>query len=161
MITDKSGQYKTLWQSIKTVVANDGYREFFKGSSLSMVRGTVLSTAELVTYDSLKTILRTKDGFDAKACLAASILSSFSGALVSYPFDVLRTVHVSDDVKSQKSQIFGKFKEICVTKGVKGLYSGFFIYLSRALIYGPLFWNSLELFNYLGTQAFNGINHKF
>ena len=48
MIADKSGQYNTLMQSIKTIITNDGYREFFKGTSLSMIRGTVLSTAELV-----------------------------------------------------------------------------------------------------------------
>jgi len=130
-----------------------------------MIRGTVLSTAELVTYDSLKTLLRTSDGFDAKACFIASVLSSFSGALVSYPFDVLRTVHVSDSpkdlaVKSQTKQILAKFKEICLKKGFRGLYSGFFIYLSRALIYGPLFWNSLELFNYLGNFTFNSLQKQ-
>jgi len=165
MIADKSGEYNTLTRSVKTIIANDGYREFFKGTSLSMVRGTVLSTAELITYDSLKTVLKTKDGFDPKACLIASVLSSFSGALVSYPFDILRTAHVSKGpndaaMKSQTKQIIAKFKEICVKSGPRGLYAGFFTYLSRALIYGPLFWNSLEVFNYLTNLTFNTVQSQ-
>jgi len=165
MIADKSGEYNTLMRSVKTIIANDGYREFFKGTSLSMVRGTVLSTAELITYDSLKTVLKTKDGFDPKACLIASVLSSFIGALVSYPFDILRTAHVSkspNDMaeKSQTKQIIAKFKEICVKSGPRGLYAGFFTYLSRALIYGPLFWNSLEVVNYLSNLTFNTVQSQ-
>jgi len=159
MITDKTGQYRTLGQSIKTIIRNNGYGEFFKGTSLTLVRGSVLSTTELITYDIVKNLVRTKEGFDARACLIASLASSLNGALLSYPLDILRTVHVSDDqsgymAKRQASQIYSRLKEVVQRRGMKGLYAGFSSYLSRALLYGPLFWNSLELFGYLTDRQF-------
>lgn len=153
MIADKSGEYKTLRQSFRNITKNDGYQEFLKGTSLSLVRGIVLSTVELTMYDTFKGILRTKEGLDLRASFMASVVASLSGAMVSYPLDILRTLYMYENSgNSLENRGLKKIKGIMSTvyqsKGARGFFQGFMPYLSKSLIYGPLFWNSLELFSH-------------
>jgi hypothetical protein len=152
MIADKSGEYKTLRQSFKNVTRNDGYQEFLRGTSLSLIRGIILSTVELTVYDTFKGLFKQKEGLDLRASFLGSIAASLSGALVSYPLDILRTIYVCEKREEGKSglkQMGNLAKNVYQTRGVRGFYQGFMPYLSKSLIYGPLFWNSLELFNHV------------
>jgi len=163
MIADKSGDYKTLRQSFRNIKKNDGYQEFLKGTSISLARGIVLSTVELTLYDTFKDIFRTKEGLDLKASFMASLVASAGGALVSYPLDILRTVYMvenSGGILENKGlkHIFKLVGSMYQSKGIKGFYQGFMPYLSKSLIYGPLFWNSLEMCNYLCKNLISSSN---
>lgn len=154
MIADKSGEYSTLRQSFKNVKKTDGYQEFLRGTSLSLARGIILSTVELTVYDTFKGMFKQKEGLDLRASFLGSLAASLSGALVSYPLDILRTLYVcekrEENPRSRGMRQVGRIaKNVYQMKGVRGFYQGFMPYLSKSLIYGPLFWNSLELFNYM------------
>jgi len=163
MIADKSGDYRTLRQSFKNIRNKDGYREFLKGTTLSMARGVILSTVELTTYDTVKTLFKTKEGLDLRASFIGSTVASLTGALVSYPLDILRTLYLVENSgllleKSGMKQIVRIIGNVHESKGVKGFYQGFMPYLSKSLIYGPLFWNSLEIFTYFCKKYMNPLN---
>jgi len=163
MIADKSGEYKTLRQSFINISRNDGYQEFLKGTSISMVRGIVLSTVELTVYDTFKTIFKTKEGLDLRASFLSSLVASLSGALVSYPLDIVRTLYMYENSgplnNSRGLKQMGKIvRNVYQSRGVTGFYQGFMPYLSKSLIYGPLFWNSLELFNHVCRTSVLSLN---
>lgn len=155
MIADKSGEYKTLRQSFVNITRNDGYQEFLKGTSISMARGVVLSTVELTVYDTFKGVFKTKEGLDLRASFLSSLVASLSGALVSYPLDIIRTLYMYENSGGAMNsgrglkQMQKIVKNVYQNGGVRGFYQGFMPYLSKSLIYGPLFWNSLEMFNYV------------
>ena len=163
MIADKSGDYKTLRQSFKNIRNKDGYREFLKGTTISMARGVILSTVELTIYDTIKTLFKTKEGLDLRASFIGSTVASLTGALVSYPLDILRTLYMVENssVKLEKrgiKQIWNIVGNVHQSNGMKGFYQGFMPYLSKSLIYGPLFWNSLEIFTYFCKKYMNQLN---
>jgi len=151
MIADKTGDYKNLGTSIRSVIKNDGYREFTKGTSVSLARGILLSSIDLTLYDTLKFVLKTKEGEDKRSIFFASVISSFVAGLFSYPLDVLITLHMNQRTQLQESQGFAEIVRLCKhiysKNGFKGFYVGFFGFASRLMVYGPVFWNSLEFFN--------------
>jgi len=141
-------------KTAKQILKKDGYREFMKGSSLSVAKSTVTNTLDLAIYDSCKTYLRTKEGYDFKACALASAISSMATGIISYPIDLIRNIYQNDTNRDQNKEggfkrISGLLKEKVEKNGVRGLFSGFTPYMTRYMIYGPMFWNSFEMFSSL------------
>jgi len=130
-----------------------------------MARGVILSTVELTIYDTIKTLFKTKEGLDLRASFIGSTVASLSGALVSYPLDILRTLYMVENssVKLEKrgiKQIWNIVGNVHQSNGMKGFYQGFMPYLSKSLIYGPLFWNSLEIFTYFCKKYLNPVKEQ-
>jgi len=159
MIADKSGEYKNLKKAFNTIVKKDGYREFTKGTSITIARGILLSTVELTTYDTLKYVLKTKEGHDGRAYFMASLISSFVAAFSSYPLDVIITLYMHQSSQAQQhkglKEIAKLTKHIYSKSGLKGFYIGFLGFASRSMVYGPVFWNSLEFFNQMSSEKYN------
>jgi len=159
MIADRTGDYKNLKKAFSTIVRKDGYREFTKGTSITIARGILLSTVELTTYDTLKYVLKTKEGHDSRAYFLASLISSFVAAFSSYPLDMIITLYMHQSSQAQKQkglkEIATLAKHIYSKNGLKGFYVGFLGFASRSMVYGPVFWNSLEYFNQLSAEKFH------
>jgi len=155
MVADKTGQYSTLYKSFKSIYVEDGVSELYKGSIINITRGIMISTVEMATYFHFKQLLtpREDEGYKWNVYFLSSLFSGFVSAVVSFPFDIVRTKYMherSKGVKSQKSlsHIAHLFVETYEKEGIKGFTKGFSPYLSRFLLYGPLFWNTYELFKY-------------
>jgi hypothetical protein len=89
-----------------------------------------------------------------------------SGALVSYPLDIIRTIYMYENSGGAMNsgrglkQIGKLVKNVYQNGGVRGFYQGFMPYLSKSLIYGPLFWNSLEMFNYVCKTGMSSVGEN-
>jgi len=141
-------------KTAKQILKKDGYREFLKGSSLTVAKSTITNTLDLTIYDTCKTYLRTKEGYDFKACAIASGISSLATGIISYPIDLIRNIYQNDVTRGQNQEtgfkrISSLLKERVAKNGVRSLFAGFTPYMTRYLIYGPMFWNSFEMFSSL------------
>jgi solute carrier family 25 iron transporter 28/37 len=164
MVADKTGQYSSLYKSFRSIYVEDGISELYKGSIINITRGIMISTVEMSTYFHFKQLLTTREdeGYKWNVYFLSSIFSGFVSAVASFPFDIVRTKYMherSRGLKSQKSlkHIARLFAETYEKEGIKGFTKGFSPYLSRFLLYGPLFWNTYELFRY-GFGQMNSIS---
>jgi len=163
MIVDKTGDYSSIQKSFKTLCVQDGFGELYKGGTINIARGIFLSTMDLAIYHQVREwMLGENQGqYKWQVYFASSLISGFISAVLSYPVDILRTIYLNEKSRGVKSNRTYKhmgalFMGIYAREGVKGYFRGFNAYLSRFLMYGPLFWNTYEFlkYNLKGNEKF-------
>ena len=151
------GQNKNiLWHAKYIYKEAGGLQGFFKGSSATMLRATILNTVCLGTYDSSKHALIDSGHFEegVKVQFLASTLSGFFVSLSSSPADNIKTnlmtqrfdIPASHD-NPRYSGLFDCAKQMYRREGASSFYRGFFPQWARFAPYLTiqfLVWETLR-----------------
>lgn len=125
--------YKNVADAFTRIVKEEGFFSLWKGSTPTVLRAITLNIAMLTSNDEIKERLTAWRGLkkpDQTSVLTASAVSGFLSALVSLPFDNIKT-----KLQKQKrlpdgtlpySSFFDCFKKTVSKEGISGLWIGFF-----------------------------------
>jgi solute carrier family 25 phosphate transporter 23/24/25/41 len=110
----------------------EGFRGFFKGNGISMVKIVPFSAAEFFFYDVFKSKLFPGLEKHELSNVQKLIAGGLTGALalgIVYPTDVIKTyMSVNTEGANKKPMTIGKQTRILVkTHGIRGLYKGLLV----------------------------------
>ncbi len=87
-------KYNGSFDAYKKIYAQEGARAFYNGLTPNVVRSAIMNSAELASYDQLKTFIVLKFNLDADLKFlhfGCAIFASFMAVLFASPADVLKT----------------------------------------------------------------------
>jgi len=119
--------YKGFLDAAYHITKEKGVAGLFHGYKTACVRTAVGSSAQLTTYDSMKSTVINKGGFassDVRVHFLASALSGVAITMAMNPFDVLITRCYNNPNMKDSTNVFSAFGDIIRTEGPKGLYKG-------------------------------------
>ncbi len=89
--------YKHTLDAFFTIFKTDGLAGLYRGVTPTIVRASVLTSAQLATYDHTKRyMIRSGFGDDTRTHLTCSVISGFVAATATNPFDVIKSRIMSD-----------------------------------------------------------------
>jgi solute carrier family 25 oxoglutarate transporter 11 len=85
--------YGNVFNAFRSIIKDEGVLSLWRGSVPTMLRAMALNCAMLVSYDTMKEIMTTKFGKDAKfkILFSASMTSAVCTSCASLPFDNVKT----------------------------------------------------------------------
>jgi len=122
--------------AFKMLVTMSPRHELFKGFLPNVLRATIVTASQLVTYDQVKQILITKillEDTIGTHFLAASMAGVVTG-LISNPLDVMKTRAMMEKTKSTNSKSLSII-DIAKTEGLIGFYKGCATTIGRQCTY--------------------------
>ena len=127
-------QYKSLWDSIRTIKQEEGIRGFYKGILVSVVASNISYGVFFALYEKMRQTLQPHTSSE----LALNILASSSAASVSsllmQPVFVLKTRRLLDQRREAGYQRLGSlFREVYSQHGILGFYRGYTLSLMLGL----------------------------
>jgi len=147
------GKYKgSVWKALaEEYRVGGGVRAWYHGAWPSVVRSTVGSSSQLVSYDATAhflhhTMQQPKDAVTTQ--LACGFVSSFFVTLAMNPFDVVMTRNYNTRDKHKYSGVLDTMLQTLRTEGVHGFLKGFWAHYARL---GPhtiltfFFWERLKM----------------
>eukprot|EP01027_Heterolobosea_sp_BB2_P019891 GEZU01028035.1.p1 GENE.GEZU01028035.1~~GEZU01028035.1.p1 ORF type:complete len:320 (-),score=28.78 GEZU01028035.1:151-1110(-) len=153
LLPGQQPRYRNLARAFVDIYKNEGFQGLYKGVGPTTVRASVLTAAQLSSYDHSKyLLLKSKHFADSFSThLTCSLISGLVTALVSSPVDVIKTRYMNDKVGSGGQGAQYRSAMDCLIKtvryeGLRALYSGF---LPNYLRLGPHFVLSLPLLEQL------------
>lgn len=121
-------RYKGTFDALARIPAEEGVRGFYKGLGPSIGRAAVINGCGIASYDQTKVVVLQLTGRDKGLVpqVIGSLVSGFVSAVVSTPFDVIKTRMMNQP--KDKPLYSGPLD--CVAKtfrseGLGGLYKGF------------------------------------
>lgn len=135
-----SSQYRGLWPSLLKIANDEGWRGFFKGNGVNVIRIAPYSAIQFTSYEMAKKVLSglTETGeLTTQLRLIAGGLAGISSVVTTYPLDLVRsrmsimTARIGDEMG--QSHAAGRVQPGIVRTalqvfrnegGVKGLYRG-------------------------------------
>lgn len=138
--------YRNFFHAISTIYKTEGFQGLYRGVGPTTLRASVLTAAQLSSYDHSKFHLL-KTGYfsdNIHTHFLSSFISGFVTAVVSSPVDVIKTRYMND--RSNYKSAFDCFIRTVKSEGVAGLYRGFLPNFGRL---GPHFVLSLPLLEQL------------
>lgn len=132
-------RYKGMWDGLRSIYRNDGWRGIFGGTYAAMLRTGIGSSIQLSTYDKMRQFLVSSKIVDdcIFADIGASMTSGFFVCVGMNPFDVVSTRiynQKTDPVSGRGIMYSGPidclFKTV-KSEGVRGLFKGFFAHYGR------------------------------
>lgn len=121
----KAGRrYRNAIDGVFKIYKNEGFKHLFKGLETNLVRGVLMTSSQVVSYDVAKTFLIKDFNFGEKAHSTVFISSLFSGLIattICSPADVLKTIIMN----STKDEPFSKLiKSSLQREGISFLFRG-------------------------------------
>lgn len=154
MITDTTGDYRTLWHAINKTLQTDGFRELYKGSSLNFGVNILWTACDMAIYqhtkEKLEGLFHVEQGeFDPNITLVASLFSSIVSGTITFPIDYMKNLYINDHSNKSTEKrsfrhIINLFSEIYQRNGLRGYANGLGLYLTSSLIYTPVLWMTFE-----------------
>jgi len=117
-------KYTGLWQSLKRVHAEEGFRGYFRGNLVNCIRVVPYSATQFVTFDYTKRYICSLTGKEQPTVperLACGALAGCSASFVTHPLDVLRTRLA---VQPELRGIAHAAASVWAEGGVVGMYKG-------------------------------------
>eukprot|EP01066_Platyproteum_vivax_P007053 Platyproteum_vivax@DN2668_c0_g1_i1.p1 len=135
MMNQHSKHYGSIFQTVGTVVREEGVGGLWRGNGANLVRATVVYILKFSVNDTIKANLKAKStnrnaALSVGQLLAAGSVAGLVQKVASFPFDLV-TVRIALGVNAQRlgghgySSIPGTFKQVVKSEGIKGLYKGF------------------------------------
>jgi solute carrier family 25 (mitochondrial oxoglutarate transporter), member 11 len=128
--------YKNVFDAFTRIVQDEGVFSLWKGAGPTVIRAISVNVAMLVSYDTVKEMLTTHygKGHDFKISVYASMVSAVCTAVISLPFDNVKT-----KLQKQKavngvypySGMADCFRKSIAREGVTGLWAGLPTYYFR------------------------------
>ncbi|KAH3680109.1 hypothetical protein WICMUC_000510 [Wickerhamomyces mucosus] len=91
---DKRRNYKNAFDGIYRIIKEEGSTKLFRGLNSNLIRGVLMTSSQVVSYDLIKSFLIKNIGFNEKSnnlFFTASILSGLMATTICSPIDVLKT----------------------------------------------------------------------
>jgi solute carrier family 25 oxoglutarate transporter 11 len=132
---DKKRHYTGTFNALYRIVTEEGFFHLWKGASTVVLRVAVINGISIPGYELIKKELDDLYGFGASHRLYASMISAVISCVVSLPIDNIKT-KVQKMVKNKDGSEPYKNTWDCCKKsvqreGIKGLYVGFPVYVTR------------------------------
>ncbi|KAI8924735.1 mitochondrial carrier domain-containing protein, partial [Entophlyctis helioformis] len=134
--------YASVWDALRTIYKNEGFRGLYRGSGLSMGRSMVGSGANLSSYSMLKEYLLVEAKWKDNAFLdmVCGLASGVVSCLFMNPIDVVRTRYYNQPYVNGKGELYSSgvdaVKKIVKYEGASAFYKGFWSHFLRI---GPHF----------------------
>jgi len=141
--------YKNTFQAFYTIFTQEGLRGLYKGVTPTIVRASVLTSAQLSSYDHTKRYLL-RDGYagdNFRTHLLASLISGLITTTATNPVDIVKTRWMTD--KSLYSSPLDVFVKIIKKEGILSLFKG---WVPNYLRLGPHFLLSIPLNEYIRVK---------
>ncbi|KAG2379322.1 hypothetical protein C9374_007461 [Naegleria lovaniensis] len=102
--SDHRPVYKNTWDALWKISQNEGFSALYKGTIVTMIRASILTSAQLSSYDHSKYLLLNKMGtifgYKFKDDHVTHVTSAFVSGLVTAiaisPVDVIKTKYMND-----------------------------------------------------------------
>lgn len=127
----KSSKYKSIRQTIRTMMREEGLSSFWKGHTSAQLLSISYTSVQFSTYHLLtETHAKLFSGHflpedqPATVDLAYGSLSGMTATLASHPFDTIRTRLVGQGEPKIYSSSHDALKQVMRHEGFKGLYKG-------------------------------------
>ena len=139
-------KYKSLWDSLKKIKQQEGFRGFYKGMLLSMLASNISYGIFFALYERMKQVFEKSVRHDVLLNIAASGSAASISSCVMQPLFVLKTRRLLDQQSDAGfKRIASLFQEVYSQHGVRGFYRGYTLSLMLGL-YGV---SQLTTYKYL------------
>lgn len=139
--------YKSATHAYTSIIKEDGVRGLYKGYTANLLRNSIISATELVSYDSAKqAILHSgfQDGIGVH--LASGLTAGLAATVLGSPWDVIGTRLMAPG-KAEAKEVVGLFPFIAnmlKTEGIGAFYKGFVPNFARIGSFNIVLWLSYE-----------------
>lgn len=155
--SEKGLPYKNTMDAFIKIYQQEGIKNgLYKGVGITTLRASILTSAQLSSYDHSKYLLL-KYGIMKETFYLHFLCAAFSGLITTIatsPVDVIKTRIMNDHKGEYKNTFDCLIQTIRKDGGIKALYKGF---LPNYLRLGPHFIFSLPLYEYIRNHL--GVGH--
>lgn len=122
--------YRGIWHTIHTICRDEGYWGLYKGLGATLLGVGPSIAISFSVYESSKSYWHSQRPEDSTAMvsLACGSLSGIASSSATFPLDLVRRRMQLEGAAGQarvyKTGLFGTFKHIFRTEGLRGLYRG-------------------------------------
>jgi solute carrier family 25 phosphate transporter 23/24/25/41 len=121
-------RYRTVSQSLTSILQKEGIRGWFKGNGANCIRIIPMSALQFYAFDVLKREIQTREGTDSLTPLQRLWAGAAAGAFaqtLTYPLDFMRA-RLTVDMQGRYRGIFSGMWMVARAEGVGALYRGLF-----------------------------------
>lgn len=128
----------------KNIINNYGYLGLWKGSMPNILRGILINSGELASYQYSKEIFKNKFNIEEGIYLhsISSLLAGFCGAILCTPADVIKSRLMLKN--NENLNMLDCLNKTVRNEGIISLYKGFFQIWLRLAPWNIIFWCSYE-----------------
>ncbi|OQR87465.1 Mitochondrial Carrier (MC) Family [Achlya hypogyna] len=120
--------YGSMTQSLRKILAEEGWRGMFKGNGANCVRVFPYAAIQFAMFEKLKPVFMNPGAKDLTALqkLWAGAIAGVASVVVTYPLDFIRArITVPDSMtKQQYNGIWHALRVTVRNEGIQGLYRG-------------------------------------
>src|SRR3989338_4276674 len=134
MQADSSARPMTMTQHFQQIIAHDGVRGLWKGTSTTVTRAVILGATKLASYDEIKTQLNRRLNLDPKgfpSIISASVGAGLLVTLTTAPPDFCRTRLMTANQMAKQTGLSVQYKsgfdvarQVLRSEGPGALYKG-------------------------------------
>ena len=125
-------RYKNTFDAFRKIIQSEGILGLYRGITPTVQRATVLTAAQISSYDHIKHILlrRRIMGEGMALHLTASFIAGFITAFAVNPMDVAKTRIMNENLQGKETtnlnyrSAWQTYKVIFRTEGMGGFYKG-------------------------------------
>jgi solute carrier family 25 (mitochondrial uncoupling protein), member 27 len=158
-LTGQPPRYKGLIDAFRVIAKTEGWHGFFQGIVPAVQRAAIINGAGIASFDHTKHLVQASLGKTegATAIVAGSLISGLVSALVSSPFDLIRT-RLANQIHGAKGNLYSGSWDCAVktvkSEGVIALYKGFTpAYLRLAPWQLVFFFSWEEMSKFMGVPV--------
>lgn len=122
--------YRGIWHAIHTICRDEGYLGLYKGLGATLLGVGPSIAISFAVYESSRSYWHSRRPEDSTAMvsLACGSISGIASSTATFPLDLVRRRMQLEGAAGQarvyKTGLFGTFKHIFHTEGLRGLYRG-------------------------------------
>ncbi|KAK8803298.1 hypothetical protein WA158_000992 [Blastocystis sp. Blastoise] len=155
-------KYKGFCDALMTTARQEGIKGLYSGLWATVLRDAPASGLYLMAYHYIKPKVHS---FSDNICtipislipLTAGIISGAFASTVTHPFDVIKTRHqLQNSINKTYKSIWQTSYEIFKEDGIRGIFNGSFMRISKKAMSSALTWTLYE-----ATQRFAELKQKY
>lgn len=122
---EQKRKYKNCFDGLIKIYSSHGFSRLFSSVSSNTARGCLMNIGQVAIYEETKDVLISTTSFEnnIKVHILSSVIAGSVAALLTQPFEVLRT---RNWIGTSKTVI-----ENCIELGLCGFYTGYFFSVFR------------------------------